>query len=158
MKGEIAPTGKQRVAIGVSAAGGAFWSNKTEAGSYTGVPVDLVRTGYAMSGVYDLAPLIGTSLNRALGLTEGTARAASPLFRPPSPKGRRFVAAVGGDESEEFKRQSLAIAENWRSVGIDARYEVLSGTNHFTIVDELITPGSPVLTQIVALAREADAA
>jgi arylformamidase len=125
---------------------------------FVGVPVDLVRTGYAMSGVYDLAPLIGTSLNKALGLTEGTARAASPLFRPPSPKGRRFVAAVGGDESGEFKRQSRAIAENWRSVGIDARYEVLSGTNHFTIVDELITPGSPVLTQIVALAREADAA
>ena len=41
LKGEIAPTGKLRVAIGISAAGGAFWSNKTDAGGYSGVPVDL---------------------------------------------------------------------------------------------------------------------
>jgi arylformamidase len=86
------------------------------------------------------------------------ARAASPLFRPPPPKGRRFVAAVGGDESEEFLRQSREIAKNWSRVGIDARCEVVTGTDHFTIVEQLITPGSGTLTQIVALAREADAA
>jgi polar amino acid transport system substrate-binding protein len=41
LKDEIAPTGKLRVAIGISAAGGAFWSRKNEAGGYAGVPVDL---------------------------------------------------------------------------------------------------------------------
>ena len=41
LKDEIAPTGKLRVAIGISAAGGAYWSNKNEAGGYTGVPVEL---------------------------------------------------------------------------------------------------------------------
>jgi polar amino acid transport system substrate-binding protein len=40
LKDEIAPTGKLRVAIGISAAGGAYWSTKTETG-YAGVPVDL---------------------------------------------------------------------------------------------------------------------
>src|SRR5579871_4507605 len=40
LKDEIAPTGKLRVAIAISPAGGAFWSTKTEAG-YAGVPVDL---------------------------------------------------------------------------------------------------------------------
>src|SRR5262249_55330917 len=125
---------------------------------FAGAPADLVRAGYAISGVFDLAPLTRTSLNAALHLTEGVARAASPMFRPPPPKGRRFVAAVGGDESAEFLRQSREIAKNWRTVGIDARAEVHAGTNHFTIVDELITPGSPVLRQIVALAHEADAA
>jgi len=125
---------------------------------FAGVPADLVRAGYAISGVFDLAPLIRTSLNAALHLTEGTARAASPMFRPPPPKGRRFVAAVGGDESAEFLRQSREIAENWGTLGIDARSEVHAGSNHFTIVDELITRGSPVLRQIIALAREADAA
>ena len=38
---EIAPTGKLRVAIGVSPAGGAYWSTRNEAGGYAGVPVDL---------------------------------------------------------------------------------------------------------------------
>jgi len=125
--------------------------------SFAGVPTDLVTTGYAISGVFDLAPLLGTSLNEALGLTKGTARAASPLFRPPPPKGRRLVAAVGGDESAEFLRQSREIAENWGRVGVSAECEVIAGTNHFTIVDELIRPGSAMLTQIVAMAREAAA-
>ena len=41
LKDEIAPTGKLRVAIAISPAGGAFWSSKTEGGGYAGVPVDL---------------------------------------------------------------------------------------------------------------------
>jgi polar amino acid transport system substrate-binding protein len=40
LKDEIAPAGKLRVAIGISPAGGAYWSTKTENG-YAGVPVDL---------------------------------------------------------------------------------------------------------------------
>jgi len=32
LKDEIAPTGKLRVAIAISPAGGAFWSTKTESG------------------------------------------------------------------------------------------------------------------------------
>jgi len=125
---------------------------------FPGVPADLVRTAYTMSGVFDLTPLIDTSLNRALGLTAGTARAASPLFRPPPPKGRRFVAAVGSEESEELVSQSRRITANWRGVGIDARCEIVTGANHFTIIEELIIPGSPTLSQFVMLAREASTA
>ena len=43
LKDEIAPTGKLRVAIAISPAGGAFWSTRTDAGGYAGVPVDLGR-------------------------------------------------------------------------------------------------------------------
>jgi polar amino acid transport system substrate-binding protein len=51
LKSEIASTGKLRVAIGISAAGGAFWSNKSEAGGYSGVPVDLGKEMAAELGV-----------------------------------------------------------------------------------------------------------
>src|SRR5689334_6077253 len=50
LKDEIAPTGKLRVAIGISPAGGAFWSTKTESG-YAGVPVDLGKEMAAQLGV-----------------------------------------------------------------------------------------------------------
>src|SRR6187402_1187 len=50
LKDEIAPTGRLRVAIAISPAGGAFWSTKTEAG-YAGVPVDLGRAMAAQLGV-----------------------------------------------------------------------------------------------------------
>src|SRR5580704_6934857 len=51
LKDEIAPTGKLRVAIAISAAGGAFWSTKTETGGYAGVPVDLGKEMAAELGV-----------------------------------------------------------------------------------------------------------
>src|SRR3977135_1515200 len=51
LKDEIAPTGKLRVAIALSPAGGAFWSTKTEAGGYAGVPVDLGKEMAAQLGV-----------------------------------------------------------------------------------------------------------
>jgi len=51
LKDDIAPTGKLRVAIAISPAGGAFWCTRTEAGSYAGVPVDLGREMAARLGV-----------------------------------------------------------------------------------------------------------
>ena len=47
-----------------------------------------------------------------------------------------------------------SIAEGWSKVGVDATCVVIDGTNHFTIVDELIRPDSELLALIVALARE----
>ena len=51
LKDEIVPTGKLRVALAISPAGGAFWSTKTEAGGYAGVPVDLGKEMAAQLGV-----------------------------------------------------------------------------------------------------------
>src|SRR5713226_3325424 len=51
LRDEIAPTGKLRVAIAISTAGGAFWSTKSEAGVYAGVPVDLGKEMAARLGV-----------------------------------------------------------------------------------------------------------
>jgi polar amino acid transport system substrate-binding protein len=51
LKDEIAPTGRLRVAIAISPAGGAFWCTKTEAGGYAGVPVDLGKEMAAQLGV-----------------------------------------------------------------------------------------------------------
>ena len=148
-------TGKRPTVAGHSAGGhltaemlARDWSN------FAGVPKDLVRRGCAISGVFDLAPLIGTSINEAVGITPGAARAASPLFRPPPTTGRRFIAAVGGDESNEFIRQSRAVVARWSEAGVDARCEIVPGANHFTIVDELIRPGSALLDTIITLAHD----
>jgi hypothetical protein len=51
LRDEIAPTGKLRVAIAISPAGGAFWCTKNEAGGYAGVPVDLGKEMAAQLGV-----------------------------------------------------------------------------------------------------------
>jgi polar amino acid transport system substrate-binding protein len=51
LKDEIAPSGKLRVAIGISPAGGAFWSTRNEAGGYAGVPVDLGKEMATQLGI-----------------------------------------------------------------------------------------------------------
>lgn len=118
------------------------------------VPADLVRAGYSLSGVFDLAPLIGTSLNEALKLDVQSAREASPLLGPVPPKDRTFIAAVGADESQEFIRQSLDIAGAWSRSGVKAECVIVPSANHFTIVDELARPESAMLARIVGLARQ----
>src|ERR1044072_9476679 len=51
LRDEVAPTGKLRVAIAISPAGGAFWSTKTESGGYAGGSVDLGKAMAAQLGV-----------------------------------------------------------------------------------------------------------
>ena len=67
---------------------------------------------YAISGLFDLGPLVETSINKALRLDHATARAASPLFWKPPAHGS-LDAVVGGNESAEYFRQSRTIVEHW---------------------------------------------
>lgn len=146
---------KQRpVAVGHSAGGHlAAAMLATEWSKVPGVPADLVKAAYSISGVFDLAPLIPTSLNEALKLDAAKAREASPLFWPAPPKGRTFVAAAGGDESQEFIRQGLEITSAWSKAGVKAECVIVPGTNHFTIVEELARPESAMLERIAGMAR-----
>jgi arylformamidase len=123
-----------------------------------GVPPDLVRAAVAISGVFDLSPLVGTSINDLVHLDAETARAASPLSWPPPRRGHAFVAAVGGDESSEFLRQSREVADRWGRAGVASECLVVPGTNHFTVVDELTKPASALFTCVARLARQAHAA
>jgi arylformamidase len=129
----------------------------TDWSQVVGVPADLVRAGVAISGVFELAPLVGTSINDLVGLDEASALAASPLLWPPPPKGRTLVAAVGGDESAEFLRQARDIAEAWGRAGVKTECLVVPGTNHFTVVDALTDPKSALFARVTALAREVSA-
>jgi arylformamidase len=148
-------TNERPVVVGHSAGGHlAAAMLATDWSKVGGVPSDLVRSAYALSGVFDLAPLIGTSINEAVKLDAATAREMSPLLWPPPPKDRTLVAGVGGDESQEFVRQSLAIAGAWSKAGVKAECVVVPGTNHFTIVDELARPESAMLARVVGLARQ----
>ncbi len=116
----------------------------------------------AISGVFDLAPLIGTSLNKALDLDAREAAALSPIHWPvpngSTPGGTVLDCIVGADESSEFLRQSRMMADHWASNGVETRYEALPGLNHFTVLDPLFDEDSATTRRIVALSRAAKAA
>jgi arylformamidase len=112
---------------------------------------DLVSAGLAISGVFELSPLLQTTMNEKLKLDEGSARQLSPIYwRPPS--GATIDAWVGGAESEEFIRQSEVFAETWRAKGANARSEIVDGANHFTVIHALADPDSPMTARLAALA------
>src|SRR5579862_83841 len=117
---------------------------------YPKAPADLVPAGYSISGVFDLAPLVGITPNADLRLTADTARELSPALWPITP-GRTFDAVVGGLESSEFKRQSRLITQSWQNVA-KTRYEEIAGMNHFTVVDPLADPQSAMVARAAEMA------
>jgi arylformamidase len=116
------------------------------------VPATLLAAGCAISGLFELAPLVSTSLNDALGFDTASAQEASPLLWPPPPTDRSLLAAVGELESGEFHRQSRAIVGSWATAGLRTEYLSVPNTNHFTILDALVTPDSALFKRVVALA------
>jgi arylformamidase len=119
---------------------------------YPKAPADLTPVGYSVSGLFDLGPLVGISMNQDLQLDAHEARRVSPLFWP-VPAGRTFDAVVGGLESSEFKRQSETLAKTWGERGAQTRYEELAGANHFTSLDPLTDPQSAMTARVVELAK-----
>jgi arylformamidase len=91
-------------------------------------------SAHVLSGVVDLEALFPIPMGRVLGLQSvEEARALSPVHMRPR-AGTRIAVAVGGDESDEFKRQSLDIAALW---GASAPLFV-AGANHFSLLDGLV--------------------
>jgi arylformamidase len=115
------------------------------------VPGDLVPAGYAISGVFDLGPLVKTSMNQDFRLDDEEARRISPIAWP-VPLGRTLDASVGDLESSEFKRQSRNMASTWQRANAETRYAELPG-NHFTVLDALADPQNPMVARIAELAR-----
>ncbi len=101
-----------------------------------------VRGIVPVSGVFDVAPLIGTSINEPLGLDAATARALDLL----TPE-RRYCPAVvawGEVETDAFKRQSRAFAAGLRTAGTPCASLEVPGRNHFDVVLELGDAASPL--------------
>ncbi|MEJ8811085.1 alpha/beta hydrolase [Variovorax ureilyticus] len=88
---------------------------------------------WAISGIYDLAPLRDTTLNERLRLDADTARRMSPIHRV----GRDGVPAVwlvGGAETPEFLRQNRAMHEAWQAKGHWSACAEAPAKDHFTVL------------------------
>ncbi|MGD9814760.1 MAG: alpha/beta hydrolase [Hyphomonadaceae bacterium] len=113
-----------------------------------------VPAAYAISGLFDLAPLIPTSINTALRLDAREAEALSPLAWP-APEGKALDAVVGSEESSEYLRQSAAIVNTWGEAGVETRYEEIAGANHFTVIAPLADPESAMCERVKQLVEKA---
>ena len=107
----------------------------------SGLPADTVKGGCALSGLYDLTPIPLGYMHDTLSFTPEQVARNSPIALAPPP-GAPLIVAVGGDESEEFLRQSGDFADQWQGGGTPVRSMVLPGINHFTILGEFANPES----------------
>ena len=104
------------------------------------LPKDLFKGGLAISGLYDLRPMVQVDwLNGDLRLDEAQALKSSPAFLPPATRAP-VMTCVGGDESTEFLRQNTLLGERWRNVF--AGDIPMPGRHHFSVLDGLADPSS----------------
>ena len=141
-----------KIIIAGSSAGGHLCASVLQAAqqSLHGLSPHWISGALLISGVYDLRPLVGTSINQPLNLTIENATDLSPgLFTnqgfPPC------VIAYGSNETQEFKRQSQEYQQQLLSDGVRSQCIEVHGRNHFDIVFDLGIKGSSVNQKLLQL-------
>ena len=114
------------------------------------LPAELVRAGIPISGVFELEPLVHTSINDVPAMSLDEARRESPSNITPATNAPQLVA-VGGGESGEFLRQADAYADQYRSA--DRKMERLDVLvdDHFDILNTLASDDSEFFARCMAL-------
>jgi arylformamidase len=106
------------------------------------LPRDLIKAALPISGLFDLSPFPYSWLQPAIQLEWREVRDLSPVRLAPTAR-VPLTIAVGGAESDEFRRQSRTLEERWGGEGSAVRYLEVPSANHFTVLDELVgQPGS----------------
>ena len=122
------------------------------AGTY-GLPPDAVKSGCAISGLFDLAPFAHSWLQPRLKLNAEEIERNSPILHVPQSAGP-LVVTLGGDESAEFHRQSQDFLAAWTRAGLPGTYLDLPGLNHFTVLEGYMDRRSPLCSAILRQIEE----
>ncbi|WP_341701850.1 alpha/beta hydrolase [Ferrovibrio sp.] len=118
-------------------------------------PVDLVKGGVAISGLYDLLPIRSCYLNDRLRMTGPVAIRNSPQFMLPFHHGGLppLAFAVGSDETAAFHGQQHDFVKAYAERGGQVTEVTAPGMHHFSIVHELARPDSQIRSALAAMMR-----
>jgi arylformamidase len=100
-----------------------------------------IRGIVPISGVFDLRPLVDTSINEALGLTAQEARELSAIALSAHAPA---VIAWGEIETTAFKAQSQLLGAQITIAELPVQSMEMQARNHFDVVHELGDPASPL--------------
>jgi arylformamidase len=106
------------------------------------VPVHAV---FAISGVFDLLPLLPTTINHALGLDETRANDLSPVLLN-GPGKTQVHTIIGANETQQFHLQSAIFAQCWPQV---VAHHVVPDTHHYTVLLPLSDAKNKVCQAII---------
>lgn len=109
-----------------------------------GIDPAFIRGAVAISGIYDPAPAMQTTVNEQLRLTPALA-ARRDVLRRPVRAACPVLIAVGGHEPAPWVEQSFRYYHRLRHDGLDPALIVIPGRNHFDILDEFLAPTSALV-------------
>ncbi|HVB78968.1 MAG TPA: alpha/beta hydrolase [Candidatus Binataceae bacterium] len=115
-----------------------------------GLPADVIKGGFAISGLFDLRPLRYSFLQPMIQLSEEIVRTESPQFNLAA-GASPLITSVGGDETPEFKRQSIDYVAATKGAGNSASYSEQPGKNHFTAIEGFLDKSSALCRQVQSL-------
>ncbi len=114
------------------------------------LPLGLIRAGVPISGIFDLEPLIHTSINAGPQMDLEEARRESPQFMPPVTDAPQLVVD-GGAETQEFHRQSDLYCETYRTERRSMERYMVPDADHFDELERLAEPDSAFFRRSLAL-------
>jgi arylformamidase len=106
-----------------------------------------VKAGMAISGIYDLEPIRHSYLNVKLGLDEAMSRRNSPVMQAGGPM-KPLSLAVGGAELLLLRKQTADFAGHRAKYGLPVTCEEIPDADHFTIMNEMMSPKGRITTLI----------
>lgn len=118
------------------------WGSGAQLAAQAGVAVDKV---IGLSGIYDLHPLLVTSVNDELKLSPEMAARCSPALRPPRVQ---CLVGFGADERVAMRQQSEVYFKTLRTQGIPAEFHEWPGLNHYSILDECASENGRVFKDL----------
>jgi|SRR5947209_2811754 arylformamidase len=102
-----------------------------------------VRAGMAISGIYDLEPIRHSYLNEKLKLDEAMSSRNSPMMQAGGPM-KPLSLVVGGAELPLLRHQTASFACQRARFGLPVTYEEIPGADHFTIMNEMVSPNGRI--------------
>ncbi|HWN68646.1 MAG TPA: alpha/beta hydrolase [Haliangium sp.] len=121
-----------------------------------GLPADLVRGGFLLSGIFDFEPLTHHRFPDPAERFRDPARQSAPRshrwLSPMSclPRAGDVVVAVGENEPAEFRRQSIDYYDALRKRGLAAKLLLAPGQDHFSFIGEWGRPDSALVRSVCA--------
>jgi arylformamidase len=106
-----------------------------------------VRAGLGISGIYDLEPIRHSYLNAKLALDEPMSHRNSPLMQADGPM-KPLSLVVGGGELMLLRKQTADFAAHRAGHGLPVTYEEIPAANHFTVMNEMMSPQGRITTLI----------
>ncbi len=109
-----------------------------------------------VSGVYDLAPIVFTTINDDVRLSPAEAERLSPMARLAGRRHRAQVTVAWGEgDTAEFARQSRDVAAVWSATPGNRAPAVLEvpGRHHFDVIDDLFDPATPLGAAVLTMVR-----